>query len=244
MVKVVACFGEEVNFPDQPDPVHQIKEFDPRFSMGCSISSQSVLALAMADHPKQLAEVDHNWPHMALYYTQTTGGRGTVRRLPGFHDAFVRFQYDPADMRNLGEALRRLSECLFAAGAIALYPSISGSPVLRSVADVEQLPALLPARRTSLMTLHLFSTCPMGEDRFRCGADSFGKVYDTDGLYVADASLLCGPTVVNPQGSVMAVAHRNVLRFLDTKPHLPPQTSTGNWIGVRPLNGSTIEKCQ
>jgi choline dehydrogenase-like flavoprotein len=35
-----------------------------------------------------------------------------------------------------------------------------------------------------------------------------------DGLHVADASLLCGPTVVNPQGTVMAIAHRNVQEFL------------------------------
>jgi choline dehydrogenase-like flavoprotein len=54
----------------------------------------------------------------------------------------------------------------------------------------------------------------MGEKRDRCAVDSFGKVYGTDRLYVVDASLLCGPTVVNPQGSVMALAHRNTVEFL------------------------------
>jgi hypothetical protein len=55
----------------------------------------------------------------------------------------------------------------------------------------------------------------MGEDASRCATDSFGKLHGAEGLYIADASLLCGPTVVNPQGTVMAVAHRNAVRFLD-----------------------------
>jgi choline dehydrogenase-like flavoprotein len=57
----------------------------------------------------------------------------------------------------------------------------------------------------------------MGEDGAHCATDSFGKVRGADGLYVNDASLLPGPTVVNPQGTVMAIAHRNALRFLDAR---------------------------
>jgi choline dehydrogenase-like flavoprotein len=54
----------------------------------------------------------------------------------------------------------------------------------------------------------------MGEDRRRCATDSFGRVHDQDGLHIADASLLCTAPGVNPQGSVMAFARRNALRFL------------------------------
>jgi choline dehydrogenase-like flavoprotein len=215
MIKLVAGFSEEVNPQGQLDPVHQVKEFDPRFSMGCSISTRPTLALSMVDHPEHLSEVDRNWQHMAIYYAQTTGGRGIVRTVPGFRDALVRLQYNPADMRDLAEGLRRLGECLFAAGAVALYPGIRGVPVLHSPADLRHIPAELPARRASLSTLHLFSTCPMGENEARCAADSFGKVHGTDGLYLSDSSLLPSPTVVNPQGSVMAIAHRNALRFLE-----------------------------
>jgi len=215
MIKVAAQFAEKVNLPGELDPVHQIKEFDPRFSMGCSATSQPALALALASHPEYLGEVDRHHQYMGLYYAQTTGGQGIVRNLPGFNDPFVRVSLNSSDLRELAEALRRLCECLFAAGAIALYPDIAGFPKLKSIAGLDELPDLLPADRASLSTLHLFSTCPMGEDRTRCAVDSFGKMFNTDQLYIADASLLCGPTVVNPQGSVMAVAHRNVMEYLD-----------------------------
>ncbi len=212
MVKVVARFGDEVNQASDLEPVHQVKEFDPRFSMGCSISKRPALALALADHPEWLRDLDRDWRHMAIYYVQSTGGRATVRPLPDFHDPLVRVQANPADANDLLEGLRRLCECLFAAGALAVYPSIAGWPLLRSQADLQQL--TLPANGSNVTALHLFSSCPMGEDEARCATDSFGKLRGTDGLHVADASLLCGPTVVNPQGSVMAVAHRNVLEFL------------------------------
>ena len=214
MIKVVARFPEVVNGADLPDPVHQVKHFDPRFSMGCSMSSRPALALTMVDHPDHLRDVGRDWQYMAIYYAQTTGGRGTIRSLPGFRDPLVRLQFREDELRDLAEGLRRLCECLFAAGAIALYPSIAHCPVLKSEADLELLPDIMPSSRANLSTLHLFSSCRMGQDRGRCAADSFGRVYNADSLYIADASMLCGPTVVNPQGSIMAVAHRNALEFL------------------------------
>ncbi len=236
MIKVVSQFPEEVNPPGLPDPVHQIKEFDPRFSMGCSISSRPALAMAMIDHSDRIAEIDRNWRHMAIYYAQTTGGQGTVRTLPGYRDPLVRLRFTPAEMQELAEGLRRLCECLFAAGATALYPGITGSPILRGEADLALLPEVLPYNRANLSALHLFSTCRMGEDRSHCAADSFGEVYDADRLYIADASLLCGPTVVNPQGSVMAVVHRNALAFLDyarrSRPATRPSQTGGRVVNL------------
>jgi choline dehydrogenase-like flavoprotein len=64
------------------------------------------------------------------------------------------------------------------------------------------------------MTIHLFSSCPMGESRKLCAADSFGMVHGTPNLFINDASLICTAMGVNPQGTVMALARRNALHFL------------------------------
>ena len=72
-------------------PVHQVKEFAPRFSFGCSISTPPYLALALLDHPDQAREVAHDWPHLATYYAMITGeGRGTVRIAEVIDTALVR----------------------------------------------------------------------------------------------------------------------------------------------------------
>jgi choline dehydrogenase-like flavoprotein len=54
----------------------------------------------------------------------------------------------------------------------------------------------------------------MGEDKTRCAVDSFGRVHGFKELHVNDASLLCTAPGVNPQGSIMALARRNALKFL------------------------------
>jgi choline dehydrogenase-like flavoprotein len=215
MIKVVARFADEVNMPGELEPVHQIKEFDPRFSMGCSMSKRPALAMAMAPHSARLAEVDRDWRRMAIYYVQNTGGIGTVRALPYFRDPLVRVQQTAYDLVELAEGLKRLCECLLAAGAEVIYPSLPGSAPVRCLADIAKMPEELPANRASTTALHLFSSCPMGEDEARCPVDSFGRVRGAERLFVADSSLLCTPTVVNPQGSVMAIAHRNAQHYLE-----------------------------
>ncbi len=214
-VKVVAKFPEAVNSAGMGVPVHQVKEFAPRLSFGCSISTPAYLALGLLDHPEQARNVAREWTQSAAYYAMITGeGQGTVRSIGRFRDALVRYRLSQNDRRDLADGLRKLSEILFEAGALAAYPAVAGEPPLLSRDDLRKLPGQLPDGRANLMTIHLFSSCPMGEDRKQCAANSFGRVHGFDNLFIADASLLCSAPGVNPQGSIMALARRNALHFL------------------------------
>jgi choline dehydrogenase-like flavoprotein len=214
-VKIVARFDEEVNHEQLGVPVHQVKEFAPRMSFGCSISSPPYLALALLSHRESARDLRHRWRQMAIYYAMITGeNRGRVRVLPGFGTPMVSYGVGGQGLRDLATALRRLAMLLFAAGGRRLYPSLAGAPRLCSPEDLSRLPAVIPGGGADLMTIHLFSSCPMGERLDRCAADSFGKVHGLEGLYINDASLLCTAPGVNPQGTVMALARRNVLHFL------------------------------
>ena len=214
-VKIVARFPEAVNAADMGVPVHQVKEFAPRLSFGCSISSTAYLALGLLDHPQAAREVARTWTHMAIYYAMITSeGRGSIRTLPGFCDPLVRYRLTGTDRRNLADGLKKLAQILFESGASGLYPGLTRGPELLRRDDLAGLPEPLPDGLASLMTIHLFSSCPMGEDRSRCAADSFGRVHGFEGLFLNDASLLCTAPGVNPQGSIMALARRNTLHFL------------------------------
>ncbi len=214
-IKVVAKFAEAVNSVQMGVPVHQVKEFAPRFSFGCSISTPPYLALALLEHPEEARKVSDTWTNLATYYAMITGeGRGTVRSVPGFRDPLVRHGLTANDRRDLAEGLKKLCEALFAGGATELYPGITRGPELLKRDDLSKLPEVLPSGLASLMTIHLFSSCPMGEDKGKCAADSYGRVHGFKNLQIADASLLCTAPGVNPQGSVMGFARRNVLRFL------------------------------
>ena len=214
-VKVTARFAEAINVAGMGVPVHQVKEFAPRLSFGCSISSPAYLALGLLDHPRALNQVPGQWGHMANYYAMITGeGGGTVRTLSSYADPVVRYRLSESDRRDLADGVRKLSELLLYSGALAVYPAVAGVRECSSLDELSRIPATLPAGRENLMTIHLFSSCPMGENAARCATDSFGKVRGFESLFISDASLLCTPPGVNPQGSVMAFARRNALHFL------------------------------
>ena len=214
-MKIVARFAEEVNSANLGVPVHQVKEFAPRLSFGCSISSPPFLALGLIDHPDAARETSRSWKNSAIYYAMITSeGSGTVRTLPRFFDPLVRYTLKGNDRRNLADGFRKLAQILFQSGATELYPGLTRGPVLRCDGCLSKLPDPLPDGLASLMTIHLFSSCPMGEDRSKCATDSFGRVHGFRNLFVNDASLLCTAPGVNPQGSIMAIARRNTLKFL------------------------------
>ncbi|NEQ37995.1 MAG: GMC family oxidoreductase [Okeania sp. SIO3I5] len=214
-VKVVAQFSEPVSSAQLDVAVHQVKEFAPQLSFGGSISSLPYLQLAMVDYPEYAQEVNQHWQNMNIYYVSLVGtGRGTVRCLPGFDDPLVRYNLPSDDLKVLASGLKNLCRLLMAAKAKALFPLVPNATRLTQLAEIDRLPQQLPSD-TSLMTVHLFSSCPMGENLDLCATNSFGKVHGQENLYVADASLLCTAPGVNPQGSVMAIARRNALHFLE-----------------------------
>ena len=55
---------------------------------------------------------------------------------------------------------------------------------------------------------------PMGETD-DCITDSFGKVSGHENLFINDSSLICTKLLKNPQGTVMAIAMRNIKKFIE-----------------------------
>ncbi|BDU57285.1 putative GMC-type oxidoreductase y4nJ [Limnohabitans sp. MORI2] len=213
-IKIVAKFPEKVNHVGMGVPVHQVKEFSPRYSMGCSISSPPYLSLAMMDVKGGQEIVDSHWSNMAIYYAMTTGGRGFVNPLPLFKDPLVRYKFTSSEVVDILDALVDLARCLFAAGATEIYPAVQNSRQIRSVDEMIAFRNELEADQLNLMTIHLFSSCPMGENRQNTVVNSFGALHDHDGIYINDCSIIPTALGVNPQGTVMALARRNVEHFL------------------------------
>jgi len=95
-----------------------------------------------------------------------------------------------------------------------VFPTVHGVPSIRTELEaVRFLDERLPKSGLSVTTVHAFSSCPIGERQGRSAADSFGKIWRMENLYINDASMLPDSPGVNPQGSVMAMARRNAIHF-------------------------------
>src|SRR5437762_12637675 len=102
-------------------------------------------------------------------------GRGRVRPLPFFQDPLVRYRVAPSDLAQLAAGLRSLSRLLLEAGATELYPALPNLPRITRADELDRLPEAIAPTGSNLMTIHLFSSCPMGENRHTCATDSFGR---------------------------------------------------------------------
>lgn len=215
MLKVIARFDERIAAYDSVLPLLQVREFSPDVSMGGAFFTPGHAALTLSDNfdPSWSRDLDR----MAGYYVAVRGrGRGQVRSSVLGEDATtLRYELADEDVVNLSNGLARLSTLLLAAGASVVCATVQGMRPIRTEKEaIRWLDDRLPRSALSLTTVHAFSACPIGERADRCAADSYGKVARTDNLYINDASMLPDSPGVNPQGSVMALARRNVLHFL------------------------------
>ena len=213
-VKLTARFDDELNVPDDV-PVHQVKEFAPDLSYGGSASGPGLVALALSDHWELFGPAIEEWRNLAVYYAAITSeGRGRVVAVPGLRDPVVTYRLTRRDRALLGRGLARLALVMLEAGATAVYPSYRGAPVVSGRRDLAAMQGTFGVAKASVMTVHLCSTVPMGEQSGVSATDSHGLVNGTSNVYVNDASLLPDAPGVNPQASVMAVAIRNARRFI------------------------------
>ena len=212
-IKIAARFPGPIDHGDVP--MHRVTEFAPMLTIGGSASRAGHIALALADTGVPVDDAMTDWENISIYYAAIRGeAGGRVRALPGVKAPLVTYRLTDSDLSQLARGLVHLGEVLFAAGATALYPSVSGAAVARSPVDMAGWWDAVDRQRSSLMTVHLTSTVRLGENRTRAGADSFGRLYGTENLYVNDASLLPAAPGVNPQATIMTIAARNADHFL------------------------------
>ncbi len=216
-LKVAARFGERLDAESSVLPLVQVKEFAPDLAMGGAFFTPGHLAMTLSENWPANRDAMRHHRSMAQYYVGVKGsGRGSVR--PSFlspDNALIRYDLSDVDLRGLSAGLARLATALLAGGAHEVHPSVQGVPAIRAAGEAARwLDEPLPRAGLGLVTVHAFSSCPMGERADRCAADSWGRVRGFGNLFLNDASILPDSPGVNPQATVMAMARRNALRFL------------------------------
>jgi choline dehydrogenase-like flavoprotein len=213
--KLAARFDDDLDAA--PDvPMHQVKEFGPDLSFGGSASRPGFVALALSDAWSRNREDVAQWRRMGVYYAAIRSeGHGRVVALPGARDPLVTYRLTRTDLALLRSGLARLALLLLAAGARVLYPSLRDAPQITSPGEIPAIHRAFTRAAASLMTVHLTSTIPFGEDPSRSPVDSWGSLRAFGGVTVNDASLLPDAPGVNPQGTICALASRNVARHLE-----------------------------
>ena len=209
-IKTIALFDDVVDAHRSRLPLYAVTEFMPAQRIGGSVFSPALFAMAVAEDLAHREDLLEKWRQCGLYYGMIRPeGTGRVTAIPGVAEPFVQYNLLPRDWSALSSILARLTKLLFAAGAKSVIPSVSGQRSWHSLKEAHRdLSAGLSPRKSNLMSIHIFSSCPPGEAPNVTVTDSFGRLRSFSNLVVSDASQIPEAPGVNPQGTVMALAYR------------------------------------
>jgi choline dehydrogenase-like flavoprotein len=144
---------------------------------------------------------------MAVGALVGTAGNARVRRaLTGGPD--IAYVPSPADLRTLAKALRLLGEILFAAGATRVMANTYGYDEFTRPEQLARLDRIaMDHRYITLGSGHPQGGNALSRDPGKGVVDPSFRVHGFSNLYVCDASVFPSSLTVNPQITVMALAH-------------------------------------
>jgi hypothetical protein len=124
----------------------------------------------------------------------------------------LRYRLGDVDARHLREGMAACARLHLAAGAREAHTLHTDAVVVRREADVaEVLRRSVAPNDVTVFSAHVNGTCRLGTDPRTSGAASdgerLGERHGAPGIYVADGSLLPTGLGVNPQATIMALAH-------------------------------------
>jgi choline dehydrogenase-like flavoprotein len=188
----------------------------PHLRFGGSVFTLATLGLALAEDWPTRGEWLCDYGHYAMFYAMILpDGIGRIRALPNTNEPLITYRLTERDWRRLVQGAIKLAEALLAAGAEHIVPSIRGHGGWTRRSELrDNSPDFLLRELTSLMSIHLFASCPMGSDSDYYCTDSTGGLYGLENLSIADGSILPSAPGVNPQATIMALALRNADAFL------------------------------
>lgn len=209
-LKVGAVFDHKINENPATVPGVAITEFMPDIRIGGSVFTKGFLGMFLSEDWQKRSWMFNLSDYCGIYYAMIKPqGKARIFKLPFLPDPVVFVSLTDSDKKLLQTALNKLTEAVFAAGAKFVYPSIFGHQGLASHKDLP----ITNFKNLNLMTIHAFSSLPMGENDF-CPVDSFGKLKQLNNVFVCDASIIPSAPGTNPQATIMALVARNMDYFL------------------------------
>jgi choline dehydrogenase-like flavoprotein len=170
----------------------------------------NVVGAVMPYVGRRLMEVVESFENLANFgvLISDASPNGRVWRDVGGVPA-VTYNVAPEDVRKMHRAVCLTAEMALAAGAERIYPMTLGSSAIEGSRGLDEFrKARLSASDFVWTSYHPLGTCRMGRDPKSSVVGLDHETHDVRGLYVVDASTVCGPIGVNPQLTIMAMATR------------------------------------
>jgi choline dehydrogenase-like flavoprotein len=176
----------------------------------------SVIAATMPHAGPRHAALAEQVDHIAMFGALVhDDGGGSIHRNPFGREPITFYRCSERDQARIRFGIRKMADIFLAAGAREVFLPVLGSEGLSPDAyralDLDRV----PSARLEAASQHPLGTCRMSKHAGDGVVDPWGKVWDTEGLYVADGSILPSSLGVNPQLTIMMAATRIAWRIAE-----------------------------
>jgi choline dehydrogenase-like flavoprotein len=171
------------------------------------------------------------YPHMTCVGAVVgTRRNASVKPTPALLGGGVSLKYtpDPADFRRLVDGLKFAGRIMLAAGATRVMPPSFRYLEARSEDELSRFDELRDNSDLSCNSAHPQGGNCLSRNPRKGVVDSNFAVHGIENLYVCDASVFPAPITVNPQLTVMALAHYAARRIAAPPPALKALSSAVN----------------
>jgi len=214
MIKVIVKFPKKINKENMEILTHQVTQFFPDFLIGNAASGLAFLKIASQNDKEMYKDVNDNWQNMLIFHSTFSIGSGDVLNIPFIEDPIINYQIEKRHIKMVRKGLEKLCKLMIDAGCEYIYPITKKSIKLDRNNYINYIENLKNITDLNYSTVHILGGVPMGENNNNCLVNSYGKLYKNENFYINDSSLICNKLLKNPQGTVMAIALRNISNFL------------------------------
>ena len=151
---------------------------------------------------------------MSIYHSTFSFGVGKIIKFPFLNKYIYTYEIKNIELTKIKFSLIKLCKVLFDGGAeyiylinkekTKVYP-FDFKKIINNINDIKDL---------KLSSVHILGKIEMGEKDY-CYTNSFGKIKNYDNIFINDSSLISTSLLQNPQGTIMVLAYRNILKFIE-----------------------------
>jgi glycine/D-amino acid oxidase-like deaminating enzyme len=208
--KVMALFDEPIDMGSAIPQGYAVDEFA---SEGIMFEGGSTpLEVTAASVPwtgRSFVKLLDQYRNLACFgFMVQDTSRGQVRAGRGY-SPLITYHLNRTDTERIHRGICILTEIYLEAGARRVFPFLPGAEEIRSRRDLEHLmkKSIVPSD-LDITAFHPLGTCRIGTDPEMSVLSPDHEAHGIESLYVTDGSAIPSSLGVNPQLTIMAMAHR------------------------------------
>lgn len=217
MIKFIIKFKNRIKEDFDKDDIHpfQLMQFYPKFVIGKAASGKQFMKISSFADKELTDEIEKYHEKMSIYHATFSFGVGKLFKIP-FSNNYIKFyNLKNSNLELVKNACKELCKIFFATNKVekiyilgkknnCYYRENFKEKIDDNIKKIHDI---------KFSSVHILGGIPFGEAEI-CPADSYGKLKKQKNIYVNDSSLINSKLLKNPQGTVMALAKRNINKIL------------------------------